>query len=196
LITFVLLGNNITRIPTIGKMLIVGKSLPNAESLCFTRINAAKQVNTEYFSILDGGEDILYDNFESSTKYVCEELSITGLNIGTSKDIKRGVPGGRYMQHCVVCRTSAFNLLDLPTSGLFHFEPMVYGQLCKNGIVYHNEIIYEWVPSPSGAATWRDTSLARINGARWAAGKYPVDLTRAISDIDTYRPGYSPRQDK
>ena len=192
MITFILLGDNITRIPTIGKMLIVGKSLPNAESLCFTRINAAKLVETEYFSILDGGEDILFDNFESSTEYVCSGLDITGLDIGTSKDITRGTPGGRYMQHCVVCRTSAFNQIDLPDSGLFHFEPMVYGQLCKKGIVYHNEIIYEWVPSINGAATWRDTPLSRINGARWAAGKYPVNLTKIIPDSMTYRPGYFP----
>lgn len=176
-------------------MLIVERSPPNAEALCFARINAAKQVKTEYFSILDGGEDILYDNFESSTEYVCNQLNITGLDIGSSMDILRGTPGGRYMKHCVVCRTSAFNLLDLPSSGLFHFEPMVYGQLRKKGIVYHDEIIYEWIPSPSGAATWKDTALARINGGRWAAGKYPIDPTKVVLDSTTYRPGYFPRKD-
>lgn len=171
MISFLLLGDEITRIPSIGNLIIGKRSPPTAEALCFARINLAMQAETEYFSILDGGPDILLDNFETAMISLCNKMSASGLDIGSAKDIESGNPEGRYMQHAVVCRTSAFKSLDLPKSGLYHFEPMVYISLGKRGIEYLDEIVYEWIPSGNGAHSWTDTLYARANASMWATGK-------------------------
>lgn len=182
MITFILLGNNITRIPNLGKLLKVDRSLPTSEALCFARINAAYKVETRYFSILDGGEDILLDNFERVMLSICDRLDETNLDIGSAKH--KCINGkNSFMQHAVVCRTSAFKKLNLPHSGCFHFEPMVYGMLSENGTVEWDEEVYEWIPSKDGASTWLDMPLARINGIRWAKNLPPL----IVSNISNRR---------
>lgn len=174
MITFILLGDEITRQPTTGKFLQVPRSYPLASALCFARIAAARQVTTEYFSIVDGGPDILLPNFELGIEQLCDKLTTSGVNIGSARSQTPAHPEGRYMQHSVVCRTSAFNSLHLPESGCFHFETMVYTMLADEGVAEHNEILYQWIPSPNGANDWADTRFARVNGYRWAHGLTPL----------------------
>jgi hypothetical protein len=176
MITFVQLGNELIRIPKIGKLLQVERCKPTASDLCFARIAAAKLVDTEYFSIIDGGEDILLDTFEQAHLDMCDKLTETGLDIASAKSQTPVRPDGIYMQHGVVCRTSAFNELILPTSGCFNFIPMVYGMLAKRGVIELDVIVHKWNPTPKGAHSWPDTTYAWTNGRRWVEGKPPIKI--------------------
>ncbi len=173
MITFVLLGSELTRIPTIGTILQVERSAPNASALYERRVSAAYLVETEYFSILDGGEDILLDEFESATLELCNKLTETGLDIGSTRESING-ERGHFMHHNVICRTSAFKKLKIPKSGLYMFEPIVYPLLSKKGTIEHDVIAYNWIPTPGGAARWPETKIAYENSKRWQKGKPPL----------------------
>jgi hypothetical protein len=175
------LGNDITRVPNLGTLVVVERSAPYAESLTFRRIEGSRKVNTEYFTILDGGEDLLLSNYEDGIKSLCNIMTETGLDIGTARNLlPEGSKAAGYMMHTVVCRTSAFNELLLPESGCYHFETMVYTMLARKGIAILNEELYKWIPSRK-ASKWPDTPFARINGLRWAAGKPPVNVPESAT---------------
>lgn len=176
MITFVQLGTEITRVPTIGKLLQVPRSKPSAGALCFARIAAARQVDTEYFTMLDGGEDDLLDSFEPTILDICNKLTETGLDIGSGRTQIPAIPEGIYFEHGVVCRTSAFKKLVLPKSGCFNFIPMVYGMLKKHGSIKIDTVVYKWNPSPNGAHSWPDTIYSWTNGRRWAENKPPIKV--------------------
>lgn len=173
MITFILLGTEITRVPKLGTLMQVERSAPTHAALYERRLSAARAVETEYFSILDGGGDILLDKFETATQELCDILTQTGLDIGSTREQVNGHPG-HFMHHNVVCRTSAFKKLKLPESGTYMFETLVYTPLSKPGVVKHDVVAYNWIPTPGGAATWADCAGSYANSMGWLTGKPPI----------------------
>jgi len=174
MITFVQLGSIINRVPSIGVLMQFDRAAPDSASVYKARVHAVNQVSTEYFSIIDGYEDVILENFEQSMIDLCEKLTISGIDIGSIREQVNGEPGG-FMHHGVVCRTSAFKRLRIPKSGFFHFESVVYPMLSTRGVIEHDVEAYNWIPSPDGATRWIDTPRARINGLRWVNGMPPID---------------------
>jgi hypothetical protein len=173
MITFIVIGNEIQRIPKIGKLLQFPRSATTQEALSQARISAGKQVTTEFFSIVDGGPDILLPDFEDSVIELCLSMNEFGMNIGTARETLRGHPS-ILMHHGVVCRTTAFNKLELPDRGCFCFDQMVYRMLSENGVAISHKFAYDWIPSVNGARLWHETPRAKLNGRRWAMGLPPI----------------------
>jgi len=173
MITFLLIGDEIQRVPGIGQFLAFPKAAPTQEAITIARINAARQVSTEFFSLVDGGPDLLLPDFEASAVELCDTMNELGMDIGTAREMVRGV-SGRFMHHGIVCRTSAFKALALPSSGCFAFETMAYRMLTARGAAISHKYAYDWIPSVGGAAKWHETPRARLNGHRWAMGLPPI----------------------
>lgn len=171
-LSYIVLGD-IDYIPQFGSIFRVDKSAPTSANLYTTRIQAAKQISTDFFTLLDGGEDILLDNFDTSMRELCSKLKESNYNIGSICEQKNG-KRNKFMHHGVVCRTSEFNKLNIPTDGCFHFETLIYGLLSRDGIIYHDVESYNWIPTSGGAAQWHDTPRARINSQRAISGLPPV----------------------
>lgn len=170
--TFIVLGD-VHRVPRTGVTKFFPKSRPSHAALTQARIEAVSHVESEFFSIVDGGEDVLLPCFEDAMQELCSTMDAIGADIGTAREQVRGQPS-RYMHHGIMCRTSAFRALKLPKSGCFDFAAMVYPMLSSNGCAICHQEAYNWIPSHNGARLWHDTPRARVNAARWAAGLPPV----------------------
>lgn len=175
MITFIHLGDDIHREINLGTTLKVPRAAPTHVDLYACMIAAAKSVTTEYFSIVDGGPDTLLDTFESATEDLCKKMSKINSNLGSTRESINGRSAG-FMHHGVVVRTSAFNKLKIPESGIFSFEELIYGMLKRTGPVLHDVIAYNWVPSPGGAASWPTALVAVRNSRRWIDGKPPTNI--------------------
>ena len=172
MITFILLGQKIHRAPEIGDFMQVSASAPSTADLTAKRIAAARAVQTEFFSIVDGGPDLLLPEFEDAMVELCHSMNAIGADVGTARERVRGVPA-KYMHHGIVCRTAAFKKLVLPDSGCIDFASMVYTMLSSRGVAICDREAYDWIPSPNGAARWHETPRAKVNGFRWAQGLPP-----------------------
>lgn len=170
--TFLVLGD-VHRVPDIGVTKAFQRSEASNAALTQARIASVEHVESEFFSIVDGGEDVLLPCFEDAMQELCGTMNAIGADIGTAREQVRGQPG-RFMHHGIMCRTSAFRSLSLPKSGCFDFAAMVYHMLSSNGCAICHHEAYNWIPSRNGARLWHETPRARVNGARWAAGLPPV----------------------
>jgi len=172
-LTLLLLGNDIQRVPDIGTFLKVPLSGPTHAALYSARLSAARRVETDFFSIVDGGPDLLLPEFELCMAELCMTMQEFGFDIGTARERIRG-KSARYMHHGIVCRTHAFRRLNLPAEGCFGFQYLVYPMLTSKGAAVCNTEAYDWIPSVGGAAKWPDYPRAKINSMRWIAGLPPV----------------------
>lgn len=173
MITFILLGES-NQVPGIGEVMKLPLVQPNNDALYTARINAVDKVTTEYFSLFDGGEDVLSKDFDSVFSEMIDYLNKTGLDIASAREQKygksqEGLMG--YMHHAVICRADAVRNLKLPKSGCIHFETVVYSMLSKKGKFLKDAEIYNWIPSVNGARKWKDTPWAIQNSHRLIHGE-------------------------
>lgn len=173
MLTLIVLGADLSRVPACGTILRLPPSAPNPQALYEARLAAALAVETPFFTMLDGGPDILLPGYEHGMQDLCEQMELDHTDIGSCL-FEIGVSGKtKYLNHGVVCRTAALRNVRWPR-GLFHFEVCVYGRLAERGVTKVPRVVYRWVPSEGGANTWPQTSEARMNAARWLHGQSPL----------------------
>lgn len=154
-LTIVHLGDSIHRQIGVGKLRKFPRSSPTNTALYEARFQAIESVETEYFTLVDGYEDILLEPYEETMVYLCDQLDKTGYDLGTGREQVNGRRGAFY-HHGVVCRTSAFLNAGFPKLGNYEFNRLVYITLSKRGSVVKDTEIYNWIPSVNGARTWKD----------------------------------------
>jgi hypothetical protein len=157
--------------PSYGRLLVVERSKPTSAALYAARIAACKLVQTPYFSLLDGGGDVLLGDYFGVIEQMVEALEESEAVMAYTRERLDNVVLPSRPHHGVVVKTEDFLCLDLPKSGCFHFETLVYGALAKvHEPILFDRLVYDWRPSPGGASKWADTVRARNNSRLWLEG--------------------------
>lgn len=191
-LTYLVLGDAFPA-PGNGRLKSHPRSQPNAGALYRARMNAAMQVETEFFCLLDGGCDALLPGFEESVEQRMAGLRESGKHIAYADELANGelIASGDFslpaylrnpamIHHAPVCRTASARAIAWP-DGCFWFEGICYGSLARLGWMYLPGVVYEWNRTPGGASRWPSTTRALINTMLWHQGRGGVHFA---SDFD------------
>jgi hypothetical protein len=179
-IDFVSLG--IQAIAAVPSLRCVELAAPNAVSLYKRRQEAVAGSTSEYMCFVDGGPDVIADDFVTACESLADRMQEKQVPIGYMAETIHGAAGStapfvfseylrdvKMIHHGVVCSVAALRAIPWPV-GCFHWEAIAYGVLAQQGFVYDPVARYDWRPGPGGASGWPTILRARVNSARWLQG--------------------------
>jgi hypothetical protein len=146
------------------------------------RLEALASSSAEWFCFVDGGEDVLADDFVPACEALATRALAAGVPIGYMAETVHGAPGATgpftlpaflrnhaLVHHGVVCRVDALRNIAWP-AGCFAWEVIAYGALAQQGFVYDPVARYDWRPGPGGARLWPSYMRSTVNAKRWLQG--------------------------
>jgi hypothetical protein len=165
LIDFVALGEQ--TIPAVPSLRCLPLAEPNCAALYLRRLEAMHSSSHEWFCFVDGGEDILPDDFTLTMHSLALRAAGQGVSIAWATETVHGVLDHRGRpHHGVVCRTAALRAINWPV-GCYHWEAIAYGILRRTGHIFDPIPRYDWRPRPGGASYWPSTRTGIVNASRW-----------------------------
>jgi hypothetical protein len=179
-IDFVALGGQC--IPQVPTLRCVPLAAPHCRALYERRLEALASSTADWLCFVDGGEDVLADDFVQAMQVLTESAGAAGAPIGYAAETIHGANGytgpftlpeflrdHQLVHHGVVCSTAALRAIDWPR-GCYAWEVIAYGTLAQRGFVYDPAPHYDWRPGPGGARLWESYMRGGINSKRWLQG--------------------------
>lgn len=180
LIDFVALGDqSIYQVP---RLRCVPLAAQHGAALYRRRMEAATSSTAEWLCFVDGGEDVLADDFVPAMEALAMRAVERGAPIGYAAETKHGGRGATgpfdirlylanhaLVHHGVVCRVDALRAIAWP-SGCYAWEVIAYGTLAQQGFVYDPVPRYDWRPGAGGARLWPSYMRSVVNAKRWLQG--------------------------
>lgn len=165
LIDFVALGAQaIPQVPTLRCLPLAD---PDCGALYMRRREAVDTSPCEWLCFVDGGADVLADDFVRAMHALAIRAIDQSALIGFAAETVHGKPSGRDLpHHGVVCSTAALRAIPWP-AGVHHWEAIAYGMLMRQGFVHDPVPRYDWRPGPGGARLWPSTRVGIGNSNRW-----------------------------
>jgi len=179
-IDFIALGNqSIRQMPCLRCMPLADR---HGAALYRRRLEAVASSTAEWLCFVDGGEDVLADDFVPACEALVERAAAAGVPIGYMAETVHGRPGATapftlqaylrehaLVHHGVVCNVAALRAIDWP-AGCYAWEVIAYGTLAQQGFIYDPVPRYDWRPGPSGARLWPSYMRSVVNAKRWLQG--------------------------
>lgn len=178
-IEFISLGNNIEGLPNLS---LYPLAKPNATSLYWAKVHATMNVKKKYFCFLDGGGDVLPENFLERCKHMVDVMDENNIAISYGDEMSgprlfRGYEFTRekafdfpfILHHAPICRTDLAQSFEWPRGCYWH-ERLCYVRLAFHSHYYYPGVHYIWYPTPNGAGRWVDTGRAIQNSKNYLIG--------------------------
>lgn len=177
LIDFVALGHqDIATVPTLRCVPLADQ---HAEALYQRRLEAMRSSASEWLCFVDGGNDVIANDFVPAMEALARRAAGQGVPIGYAAEFVRGKAGmsreftmrefmlnHQVIHHGVVCNVRALHSIDWP-DGCHAWEVIAYGTLAQRGFVFDPVPRYDWWPGPEGARRWPSYRQAVMNSTGW-----------------------------
>lgn len=177
---FVALGDQ--TIPQVPSLRCVPLAAQHGAALYHRRLEALASSTAEWLCFVDGGEDVLADDFVPACGTLVARAEAVGAPIAYMAETVHGKPGttGPFtlpaflgdhalVHHGVVCRVDALRAINWP-AGCYAWEVIAYGALAQQGHIYDPVPHYDWRPGPGGARLWPSYMRSVVNAKRWLQG--------------------------
>lgn len=179
-VDFVALGEQV--ILQVPGLRCVPLAAQHGAALYRRRLEALASSTAEWLCFVDGGEDVLAEDFAPACEDLAARAEVAGVPIAYMAETVHGRPGatGEFdirlylanhalVHHGVVCRVDALRAIAWP-AGCYAWEVIAYGTLAQKGFVYDPVPRYDWRPGPGGARLWPSYMRSVVNAKRWLQG--------------------------